>query len=250
MKRAFALMVEWTWPLAVPLVALQIAVLHAFGQPWIAASGRILFWVNDPFSPDMSQQLADWYSFSHIVHGFVFYGLLRLAAPLSPFGVRLLIAMSVEIGWEITENLPAVIQHYRQQALAAGYVGDSILNSLSDTLMMCTGFFIASRLSVRYVLALALGFELFTLVMIRDDLTLNVINLALPSQWAPMRALHDWQGGAKHQVSGEKGPPFAGGPFLTSIAGRQAERQIVARIVAATDGDNDVLLAVIAIGHG
>ncbi len=47
------------------LVLTQIAVLHAFGQPFMSASGRILLWVNDPFSADNSQQLADWYSFSH-----------------------------------------------------------------------------------------------------------------------------------------------------------------------------------------
>jgi hypothetical protein len=84
--------------LAAALVGIQIAVLHAFGQPFIAASGRILFWVSDPFSPDMSQQLADWYSFSHIIHGFIFFGLFQLAAPRLPLGTRFLIAMSIEIG--------------------------------------------------------------------------------------------------------------------------------------------------------
>jgi hypothetical protein len=162
----------------------------------MAASGHLRLWVNDPFSPDMSQQLADWYSFSHIIHGFVFFGLLRLIAPRLPLGVRLLIAMGVEIGWEITENTPATIQHYRQQALAAGYVGDSILNSLSDTLMMCCGFLFASRVRGRYVIALALAFEIFTACMIRDNLTLNVLNLVAPVNWAPIRAIHAWQAGA------------------------------------------------------
>jgi len=183
---------------AAALVTLQIVVLHAFGQPFFAASGRIMLWVNDVFSPDMSQQLADWYSFSHIIHGFIFFGLLHLIAPQLPFGVRLLIAMGTEIGWEITENTPMVIQHYRQQALAAGYRGDSVLNSLSDTLMMSTGFFIASRLRARYVVAIALAFEIFTARMIRDNLTLNAINLLAPSDWAPIQAIHDWQAGAKH----------------------------------------------------
>ena len=182
---------------AAALVALQITVLHAFGQPFFAASGRILLWVNDVFSPDMSQQLADWYSFSHIIHGFIFFGLLYLVAPRLPLGVRLLIAMGIEIGWEITENTPMTIQHYRQQALAAGYRGDSILNSLSDTLMMSTGFFIASRLRARYVIAVALGLEIFTACTIRDNLTLNVINLIAPRDWAPIQAIHSWQAGAK-----------------------------------------------------
>lgn len=183
---------------ALALVCIQIVVLHTLGQPFLAASGQILLWVNDPWSPDMSQQLADWYSFSHVIHGFIFFGILRLIAPRLPLGVRLLMAMGVEIGWEFIENSPAVIQHYRQQALAAGYVGDSVLNSVSDTVMMSAGFLFASRVPGRYVIALAVAFELFTGAMIRDNLTLNVINLIAPSGWAPIAAIHDWQAGATH----------------------------------------------------
>jgi hypothetical protein len=182
---------------AAALVAFQVAVLHGFGQPLIAASGHILPWVGDPRSADTSQQLTDWYSFSHVIHGFIFFGLLRLLAPNLPFAARLLIAMGIEIGWEITENTPAIIQHYRKQALAAGYVGDSILNSVSDTVMMSSGFFFASRVRARVVIALALAFELLTAVCIRDNLTLNVLGLIAPSDWAPIQAIHDWQAGAK-----------------------------------------------------
>jgi hypothetical protein len=179
-----------------------VAVLHGFGQPLIAASGRILLWVGDPRSADTSQQLSDWYSFSHVIHGFIFFWLLRFLAPQLPLPARLLLAMGIEIGWEITENTPAVIQHYRKQALAAGYVGDSILNSVSDTVMMSSGFFLASRIPGRAVFALALGFELFTAFAIRDNLTLNVLGLVAPSDWAPMQAIHDWQAGAEQAPAG------------------------------------------------
>jgi len=191
---------------AAALVAFQVAILHGFGQPLIAASGHILLWVGDPRSADTSQQLTDWYSFSHIIHGFLFFGLLRLLAPNLPLAARLLIAMGIEIGWEITENTPAIIQHYRKQALAAGYVGDSILNSVSDTVMMSSGFFFASRVRARMVIALALAFELFTAFAIRDNLTLNVLGLIAPSDWAPIKVIHDWQAGAK-QAQTE--PPIA-----------------------------------------
>jgi len=187
---------------AAMLVAFQVAVLHGFGQPLIAASGHILLWVGNPRSADTSQQLTDWYSFSHVIHGFIFFGLLRLLFPRLPFAARLLIAMGIEIGWEITENTPAVIQHYRKQALAAGYVGDSILNSVSDTAMMSSGFFFASRVRARFVIALAMGFELFTAFAIRDNLTLNVLGLIAPSDWAPIRAIHDWQAGAGQAQTG------------------------------------------------
>src|SRR4051812_40772841 len=99
---------------AITLLTAQITILQAFGQPFFAASGGLLLWVNDPFSPDMSQQLADWYSFSHLIHGFIFFGLLRLIAPRLPLAVHLLIAMGIEISWEIVENTPTTIQHYRQ----------------------------------------------------------------------------------------------------------------------------------------
>ena len=98
-----------------------------------------------------------------------------------------------------------MIQHYRQQALAAGYVGDSILNSLCDTVMMSSGFCSPRGCAARIVIALALALEIFTAVMIRDNLTLNVINLVAPSGWAPIRAIHDWQAGVR---SG----PRRGGP--------------------------------------
>ncbi len=184
------------WPFALGaavLVAVQVAVLHSLGQPFVAASGRVLLWVNNPFSADTSQQLADWYSFSHIIHGFIFFWLLKLAAPRLPLPARLLIAMGIEIAWEITENSPSMIQHYRQQAIAAGYVGDSILNSVSDTVMMSCGFVFASRVRARIVIVLALVLEIFTACMIRDNLTLNVLGLVAP----PIPAIHDWQAGAR-----------------------------------------------------
>ena len=174
--------------LAAALIGLQIAMLHHAGQPWIAADGHVRLWANDPLSPQMSQELLDWYSFSHIIHGFIFYGVLRLAAPRLPWPARLVIAMGVEVSWELAENSPLVINAYRRQALAAGYRGDSILNSVSDTVMMMTGFGIASRLRARYVVALALAFELFTLAMIRDNLTLNLLGFV-----APLTAVHAWQ---------------------------------------------------------
>jgi hypothetical protein len=176
---------------AVLLVAAQVAVLHTLGRTWIAADGVVRLWEGHPFSVRTSQELADWYSFSHIIHGFIFYGVLTLAAPRLPLGARLLIAMGVEVSWEMAENSPFVIAAYRKQALAAGYVGDSILNSVSDVVMMGTGFLVASRLRARYVIALALAFEIFTAVMIRDGLFFNILNFAVPLQ-----AVHDWQAGA------------------------------------------------------
>ena len=137
-----------------------------------------------------SQHLSDWYTFSHIIHGFLFYLLLWLVFPKMPLGKRLLIALGIEIGWEILENTPMVIDHYRQQALAQGYMGDSIINSVFDTLAMAVGFFMARKWPVWSIIAIGVGLELFVGIMIRDNLTLNVLNLIYI-----FPAISHWQAG-------------------------------------------------------
>ncbi|MSR78943.1 MAG: DUF2585 family protein [Candidatus Taylorbacteria bacterium] len=176
--------------IGVGLVMIQALVLYFLGQPFISASGQIKLWVSAVLSPEMSQQLFDWYTFSHIIHGFIFYGVLRLLFPRMSFGTRLLIAMGIEIGWEIAENTPWVINAYREQALAQGYAGDSILNSVLDTVSMMLGFFFARRAPVWITVALAIIFEVFVGVMIRDNLTLNVLNFIYQFDF-----IHDWQSG-------------------------------------------------------
>ena len=92
--------------------------------------------------------LLDWYTPSHIVHGFLFYALLHFAAPRWPVERRFLVALLVEAAWEIFENTPMIIDRYREATIALGYSGDSILNSASDLLVMSLGFWAARRLPV------------------------------------------------------------------------------------------------------
>lgn len=176
--------------IAVALFALQALVLYLLGQPFICECGQVKLWESDVLSSGMSQHLFDWYTFSHIIHGFIFYGVLRLLFPQMPLGTRLLIAMGVEIGWEIAENTPWVINAYREQALAQGYVGDSIINSLLDTVSMMLGFFLALRFPVWLTVFLAVLFEVFVGYMIRDNLTLNVLNFIYQFDF-----IHRWQAG-------------------------------------------------------
>ena len=159
------------------IIALQASVLFLFGQPAICECGYVKLWEGVVLSSGNSQHLTDWYTFSHIIHGFGFYALLWFLFPKLPFWKRAVIAVALETGWEIIENTPMVINHYRQQALAQGYIGDSILNSVSDTLAMILGFFMARKLPLWSTLAIVIGLELFTAVTIRDNLTLNIINL-------------------------------------------------------------------------
>ena len=172
------------------LIALQASVLYAFGQPPICTCGTIRLWVGTVLGPENSQQLSDWYSFSHVIHGMGFYFLLWLIAPRAPVLLRLAVAVGLEVGWEILENTPFIIDRYRQQALAQGYVGDSIINSLSDTACAIFGFFLARFLPVWGSVGLVVALEVFVGVMIHDNLTLNIIQLI-----HPVPAISHWQAG-------------------------------------------------------
>lgn len=164
------------WGVVLGIMLVQAVVLHGMGRLWICSCGTIRLWVGDIRSVELSQQVTDWYTFSHIIHGILFYGLLRLLLPRLPVLARLAIAVGIEAAWEIAENTPWVIEAYRQQALARGYVGDSILNSLSDTLSMMTGFALASILPWRATLALAIVMEVAVGYLVHDNLTLNILN--------------------------------------------------------------------------
>lgn len=174
--------------LLVGALVVQAVVLHLMGQPAICACGSVRLWAGTVLGPENSQQITDWYTPSHVIHGLLFYALgwllLRGRSPL----LALALALGIEIGWELVENSPLVIDRYREQALAQGYSGDSILNSLCDTVAMLIGYWLASQLPVRASVALALVAELFTAVMIRDNLTLNVVQLLAPS-----KAISAWQ---------------------------------------------------------
>jgi hypothetical protein len=139
-------------------------------------------------SPRTSQMLADWYSLSHVAHGLIFYAVLWFLFRRSPVESRFVGALIIEAGWEVLENTPVVIDRYRETAAALGYSGDSVVNSFSDIVMMCVGFLAARKLPVRACILLLLLLELVPLLVIRDNLTLNILNLLMPS-----RVIESWQ---------------------------------------------------------
>ena len=177
------------WVIALLLVAAMAALLLWMGRPAICTCGQVKLWVSTVNGPDNSQHLADWYTPSHILHGFLFYGLATLVLRRNPAGDRLIAAVLIEAGWEILENSQWIIDRYREATAALGYNGDAVLNSVADVVWMILGFGIARRLPVWATVALAIAFELLTLAIIRDNLTLNVIMLVAPSD-----AIRTWQG--------------------------------------------------------
>ncbi|HEY8127070.1 MAG TPA: DUF2585 domain-containing protein [Methylocystis sp.] len=168
----------------------QAGALWALGQPFLCACGEFKLWEGDPASPGLSQQLTDWYSFTHIIHGVLFYFLLWLAAPGLSVGQRFMIALALEVGWEILENTPFVIRHYRKQPPAQDYAGDSIVNSLADTLAMALGFVLAWRLPVLAVVVISVLLEVGVALNIRDNFTLNVLSFIHPFDF-----IRRWQNG-------------------------------------------------------
>jgi uncharacterized protein DUF2585 len=172
------------------IIAAAALILHLMGQPLICRCGTVKLWQGDVMSAENSQQLIDWYSPSHLIHGLLFYGLLRLLARRRPRGLRALIALLIECGWEILENSPIIIDRYREATISLGYRGDSVINSVSDIAFMLIGFALAARLPVAVSITLAIALELGVGYMIRDNLTLNIIMLI----W-PLEAIRTWQAG-------------------------------------------------------
>ncbi len=201
------------WPLRInrfsALIALILfaaigVILWSMGRPPICACGHVKLVHLVVQSSENSQHLADWYTPSHIIHGFLFYGLghlLRKRWPaLFPLGVAVAVAILIEGAWEVLENSPIIIDRYREVTISWGYAGDSIINSLADIVWMLVGFFMASRLPWKATLIIALFFEAFVGWMIRDNLALNVMMLAAPSD-----AVKEWQAGASgYWVTGKR----------------------------------------------
>ena len=176
------------WLAVVAVLAGTAYQLRSQGRLWLCSCDYVLLWSGDAWSSDNSQHLLDPYSFTHVLHGFAFCGLLALVVPRVPAVWRLWLAVSVEALWEVVENSEFVIRRYREETAALGYTGDTVLNSLADIVLCGIGFALANRLGFRLTAALFVATEAILAVWIRDGLILNIIMLIYP-----MEIIRDWQ---------------------------------------------------------
>jgi hypothetical protein len=178
----------WAYGIAAIVVGGAASIELAMGLAPICKCGYVKFWHGIVNSSENSQHITDWYTFSHIVHGLGFYLLLWAVARRLPPGPRFVLAVLLEAAWEVFENTPFVINRYRAATISLDYYGDSVINSMSDIASMMVGFWIARRASLWLSVGLVIVLEVMLAVIIRDNLTLNILMLI-----HPFEAIKRWQ---------------------------------------------------------
>jgi hypothetical protein len=178
----------WPWLVIAAVLALAIYLLRRQGRLWVCSCGQIYVWVSNIWSSDNSQHLFDPYSFTHLLHGVVFFWVLVWALPQLSLTWRLCIAIAVEALWEVVENSQLIIDRYREATASLDYAGDAIINSIGDILIMSAGFMLAYWLGFRRSLILFVAVEIGLIFWIRDSLSLSIIMLIYP-----VEAIKAWQ---------------------------------------------------------
>src|SRR5215217_7881490 len=174
---------------AIGLVLLLVVVsLRAEGRMFLCSCGHFVLWTSDTCSSNTSQQLLDPYSFTHVLHGFLFFWLIALLFRRLTSSWQVWLALLLEGAWEVFENTRFVIDKYRTETAALGYTGDTIVNSFGDLLCAFAGFMIARKLGLRWSLIVFVLVELFLIVWIRDSLLLQILMLV-----RPVEAIKLWQ---------------------------------------------------------
>lgn len=186
-----------------PVVGMAITLGWMGRTAWCQCGG-FSPWSWEVKSSHNSQHLIDPYTFTHILHGVVFFGVLNFSGMISVVGkrpntavkkrfsgtVKLTLACVIECLWELVENSPLIIERYRAATISLDYYGDSIANSVADVIACLAGYILASKIPWYASAAFFFATEIALLLTIRDSLILNVIMLTFPSE-----AILQWQSG-------------------------------------------------------
>ena len=181
---------EKYWP-ALVIVAAFVAtaiLLRLEGRLWICACGSVQPWSGQICSANNSQHFLDPYSFTHVLHGFLFFWLVIWFLGRLSANWQLALAIAAEACWEVFENTNFIIDRYRSETAALGYTGDTVVNSFGDILCCLVGFIVARHLGLRRSLIVFAVLEVVLIVWIKDSLLLEILMLVIP-----IDALRAWQ---------------------------------------------------------
>jgi hypothetical protein len=170
------------------LILLAGGLELAMGRPLKYRNGPVRLWSGNIKSDQNSQQIADPYTFTHVTHGALFYGLTWLTMRPAAAATRLIVAAGLEGAWEVYENTETVVERYRKETISLGYYGDSVINSAADILACLVGFLLAWRLPRSATITWVVVSEIMLAFWIRDNLALNILMLVYP-----LRAIKTWQ---------------------------------------------------------
>ncbi len=174
---------------SVAVFGVLVVALTMMGQPFHCSCSSFSPWAGDIWSLHNSQHLLDPYSFTHFSHGLLFFWGLTLVFPRWELGGKFRATLVLEGLWELLENSPWIIEHYRQATVSLEYFGDSAINSVGDMIACALGFILAASVPWWGALTAFLVLEVTLLFTIRDNLVLNVLNLV-----SHQPGIVEWQG--------------------------------------------------------
>lgn len=183
-----------TATLFILFLILQAISLSAMGHPWICTCGFVKFWHGDVFSSQNSQQIADWYTFGHVNHGILFYAVAIFLAPRASFNFHAIAVSFTGLLWEVIENTNLIIERIRAVTMSLDYYGDSVINSVFDSIFMLGGVFLARRVPLWASAGFVLGSEVLTTALVRDGLALNTLMLIYPIEAVKAWQMAGWAG--------------------------------------------------------
>ena len=178
--------------LSVVISIVMAFVLWVQGRIWWCKSGDWAIYINQAWgSSHTSQHLFDPYTFTHILHGVLFFWITGFAFKNLSIGWRFFIAAAAEAAWEVFENSSYIIEKYRENTASLDYFGDSITNSVGDVVACGIGFWIAHKVGWWRSLIFFVLIEVALLLWIRDSLLLNILMLIYP-----LDGIKHWQMGS------------------------------------------------------